>query len=71
MVPIGKPAQASYFLNWECLRAHHVSPQFVLTVLISFMLASCSILGSKCRGINHAFANIVGTTALPITVATR
>lgn len=68
MVPIGKPTQANYFFNWECLRPIMFPPQFVLTVLTSFMLVSCSILGSKCRGINHAFANIVGTTALPFTV---
>jgi len=27
--------------------------------------------GRRCLGKNNAFANIVGTTALPITVATR
>lgn len=29
MVPIGKPTQANYFLNWECLRPIMFRPQFV------------------------------------------
>lgn len=29
MVPIGKPTQANYFLNWECLRPIMFPAQFV------------------------------------------